>query len=61
MCNHENYDMIGNDYYFDEEQNTVEVTKLMCFDCLSVGYQKVIRIAKIEWDDPLQTKLNIQE
>ena len=59
-CEHENIEIIGHDYYIDEEQSMVEETKFVCLDCLREGHQLTIT-KQIKWfDDPNQTKLPIQ-
>tara|TARA_R100001015_G_C4519817_1_gene89128 strand:- start:25 stop:213 length:189 start_codon:yes stop_codon:yes gene_type:complete len=60
ICKHENIEMIGHDYYLDDEQNMVEETKFVCLDCGSEGHQLTIQKPLKWFYDPDQTKLPIQ-
>ena len=58
-CNHEEFEIVGHDYYIDEEQNMVEVVKYFCLGCSRQGEQLTVH-EQIKWfDDPNQTKLPI--
>ncbi len=60
ICKHEEIEMIGHDFYLDEEQNMVEETKFLCLGCSREGVQITIQ-KPLEWYyDPDQTKLPIQ-
>ena len=56
-CNHEDYEMYGDDYYVNDDGNMVEVTKVVCLDCGLTGVIEVVRPNTPTWSDPHQTKL----
>jgi hypothetical protein len=64
VCEHENIEMIGHDYYTDADKYGVEVmieeTKFICLDCGSEGHQITIQKPLRWFYDPDQTKLPIQ-
>jgi len=58
-CNHDEFEIVGHDYYIDEEQSMVEVVKYFCLGCSRQGEQLTVT-KQIKWfDDPNQTKLPI--
>lgn len=61
MCNHENYEIVGDDYYTNANQDLVEVTKFLCLDCGLEGYKEVVYPVNVTWKDPYQTKLLVRK
>lgn len=60
ICEHKDIEMIGHDFWLDEEGNMVEETKFICLDCGSEGHQLTIQKPLKWFYDPDQTKLPIQ-
>jgi|TARA_B100000085_G_C18078750_1_gene324070 hypothetical protein len=56
-CEHKEYEAYGEDYYVNDNEEMVEVTKVVCLDCGLTGVIEIVRPNAPTWSDPYQTKL----
>ena len=49
--------MYGDDYYVNDNEELVEVTKVVCLDCGLTGVIEIVRPNAPTWNDPYQTTL----